>query len=113
MSRFVVSYDVKDSESSDDEKVLRDLVCTIVNNLSGYNIKRPVETTVNFEAPMEDAKVWGALAAWSKKHGVWYFASVIVESEDGKYWRSVSVPNNELQDHVSQMSEEAKSASEI
>ena len=111
MSRFVVSYDVKDSEASDNEKVLKDLVCTVVNNLSGYNIKRPVETTVNFEAPVEDDKVWSALATWSKKHGVWYFSSAIVESDDGKYWRSVSVPNTELQDRVNQMSEEVKNIS--
>lgn len=109
MLRFHVSYDVKNSKVTDNKDVLKGLVETLIKKLGAIEIQRPVASTLTFEADVTRGRVWEVLEAWSTIWGTWYFASEIVESEDGKHWRCITKADSELQNDVDALIHELKS----
>lgn len=84
MSRYHLSYDVKDSteESYDAGELRKSLLKMLWSSLKARNVKCPVASTIVFDTECDDRTVSMAVAMWRKTANVYYYLSRVSENYD-------------------------------
>lgn len=77
---YQISYDLKDSENTDNDWALKELIQELKNDAAAFGFVRPVATTLRFQSESARFVIYDSVKKWAKRVGVYWMVSWIPES---------------------------------
>lgn len=100
---YQVSYDLKDSENTDSDWALKELIRELKDKVKATHFDRPVATTLHFLSKSERSEIYKSVTTWAGKvRAYWMVSSVPQTDSPGKYCYN-EVPDKSLQTRINEI----------
>ena len=83
---YQISYDLIDSENTDNDWALKELIQELKDDVAAFGFVRPVATTLRFQSKFDRFAIYDSVKKWAGRVGVYWMTSWIPESNTkGRY----------------------------